>query len=81
MRPTVDLSYRKDWSPFILTLKLHPIRPNEAHCGPVLRLGLESLHPYLGTPPNKAQRGPLWTSPATRTSIDLYMCSVFVRYL
>ena len=55
MRPTVDLSYNQDWSPFILTLKLHPIRPNEAHCGPVLPLGLVSLYPYLETPPNKAQ--------------------------
>ena len=60
MRTPVDLSYHQDWSPFILTLELHPIRPNEDHCGPVLPLGQVSLHPYIGPPTNKAQRGPLW---------------------
>ena len=69
IRPTVDLSNHQDWSPFILTLELHPIRPNEDHCGPVLPPRLVSLHPYLGTPPNKAQRGPLWTCPTTRTGL------------
>ena len=67
----MDLSYHQDWCPFILTLELHPIRPNQAHCGPFLPPRLVSLHPYLGTPPNKAQRGPLWTSPTTRTGVPL----------
>ena len=61
MRTTVDLSYHQDWSTFILTLELHPIRPNEDHCGPVLPLGHASLHPYIGTPPYKAKR-PLYLS-------------------
>ena len=48
MRTSVDLSYFQDWSPFILTLELHPMMPDEDLFGPVQLQGLVSLHSYLG---------------------------------
>ena len=62
MRTSVDLCYFQDWSPFILILELHPIRPNEDLGEPVLPPRLVSfiftleLNPIR---PNKDLCGPV----------------------
>ena len=48
MRTSVGLSYHQDWCPFILTLELHPTRPNEYH-----------YEFQFGTPPNEDLCGPV----------------------